>query len=218
MLDIKLILEHPDAIRESIKHRGAKAELEHVLALHQKRKLSLLEVEQQRAKANQIAKRIPQLDASEKAVFIEQGRVLNQSITKLEDALRQIEEAYYEALLTIPNLLAEDTPLGETDTENLVIRTHGVPRTFDFEPKDHVELGKTLDLIDFDNGAKVAASKFYFLKNDAVFLEFALKALAMKVASSCGYTPLITPDLARKSILIGAGFTPRGEQSNIYHV
>jgi len=218
MLDIKLILEHTDAIRESIKHRGAKAELARVLALHQERKVNLLEVERQRAQANQIAKKIPQMAASEKSLLIEQGRLLNQTISKLEESLRQVEEAYHEALLTIPNLLAEDTPLGENDTENMVIRSHGVPRTFDFEPKDHVELGKILDLIDFDKGAKVAASKFYFLKNDAVFLEFALKALAMKVASSFGYTPLITPDLARKSILIGAGFTPRGEESNIYHI
>lgn len=218
MLDIKLILEQTDAIRDSIKHRGAKADLDGVLSLAKERKAVLLEVEQKRTVANQIAKKIPQMDAAERPALIDQGRLLNHDISQLEEKLRNIEETYQEAILTIPNLLAEDTPLGTSDIENVVLRTVGTPRVFDFAPKDHVELGKTLDLIDFDKGTKVAAPKFYFLKNDAVLLEFALKAFAMKIASGFGYTPLITPDLAKKSILIGAGFTPRGEESNIYHV
>ena len=121
-------------------------------------------------------------------------------------------------MLSIPNQLAADTPLGEDDTENVVVKTHLSPREFDFKPKDHVELGRDLDLIDFETGAKVAGSKFYFLKNDAVMLEISLKLFAMQIAKSYGYQMLITPDLAKKSILTGAGFSPRGEESNIYNI
>ncbi len=153
-----------------------------------------------------------------KAALIERGRILNQNISACEEKLRQLDVPYQDALLTIPNLLAEDTPLGESDEENVLLRTHGTPRVFDFVPDDHVEIGKKLDLIDFDSGTKVTAPKFYFLKNEAVFLELALKLFAMHIASTFGYTPLITPDLAKKSILEGAGFSPRGEESNIYHV
>jgi seryl-tRNA synthetase len=218
MLDIKLILDQVDKVRESILKRGAKANLEGLLTLVESRKRLLLDIEQKRAAANQIAKKIPQVDAAERPALIQEGKRLNQEVSALEESWREVDAAYQEALLTIPNLLAEDTPLGVDDTENLVLRTVGVPRVFDFEPKDHLELGQSLDLIDFENGAKVAASKFYFLKNEAVLLEFALKAFAMNIAAARGYVPLITPDLVKKSILLGAGFTPRGEESNIYHL
>ncbi len=218
MLDIKLILDDIEKVRDSIAKRGAKANLDGLLEAVESRKALLLEIEQKRAAANQIAKKIPQVDVADRPALIQEGKRLNQEVSGLEEKWREVDTIYQEALLTIPNFLAEDTPLGADDTENLVLRTVGEPRVFDFEPKDHLELGRDLDLIDFENGAKVAASKFYFLKNDAVWLEFALKAFAMKIAASYGYTPLITPDLVKKSILLGAGFTPRGEESNIYNL
>jgi len=218
MLDIKYIVENTDIIRDNIKKRNVKADLDGLLALYAKRKTHLLELETTRAEANQIAKAIPTLQPAEKKNMIDKGRSLNQTIALLEEALRTIDESYQEALLTIPNQLADDTPLGVDDTENVVLRTHLVPRQFDFKPRDHVELGKSLDLIDFDSGAKVTGAKFYFLKNDAVLLELALKLFAMKTAAEFGYTQLITPDLAKKSVLMGTGFSPRGEESNIYNL
>jgi seryl-tRNA synthetase len=218
MLDIKFILENTDLIRESIQQRGVNADLEGLIALHAERKARLLTLERQRAESNQLAKKIPSLAAEDKRAMIDQGRALNQEITLLEEQLRALDVTYHEALLSIPNVLAEDTPVGASDAENLVLRVHGTPRVFDFLPKDHVEIGKTLDLIDFDSGTKVTAPKFYFLKNEAVFMELALKLFAMNVASGFGYTPLITPDLAKKTILQGAGFSPRGEESNIYNI
>ena len=218
MLDIKLILENIDAVRESIRQRGVKVDLDDLLDLYAKRKTLMLDVEQKRAESNQIAKKIPQVISVDKQLLVEQGRALNQVISVLEEELRVLDVHYHEALFCIPNLLAADTPFGASDAENVVIRQHGSPRVFDFVPKDHVEIGKQLNLIDFDSGTKVTAPKFYFLKHEAVFLELALKLFAMNVASSYGYTPLITPDLAKKAILDGAGFSPRGEESNIYHV
>jgi seryl-tRNA synthetase len=218
MLDIKYILDHTDEIRDSIDRRGVKADLDALLALYAKRKALMQHLESQRAESNRVAKTIPKATPSEKEELIQTGRTLNSEISTLEEDLRVVDESYQEAMLTIPNLLANDTPLGKSDAENLVLRTHLTPREFNFVPKDHVELGKSLDLIDFESGAKVTGSKFYFLKNEAVFLELALKLFAMKIAAEFGYTTLITPDLAKKSVLTGTGFSPRGEESNIYNL
>ena len=218
MLDIKLIIENAETIRDSIKKRGVNADLDALLKHYTARKALMLNLENKRAEANQIAKTIPKAEASEKQELVNKGRALNQEISTLEEELRKIDELYNEAMLTIPNLLADDTPDGASDEENVVLRTHLTPREFDFVPKDHVQLGKDLDLIDFDSGTKVTGAKFYFLKNEAVFLELALKLFAMKIAAEFGYTTLITPDLAKKSIMTGTGFSPRGDEANIYNL
>ena len=218
MLDIKFILDNPDVIKDSIKKRCVTADVDALLSIYAKRKAFMQHLENQRAEANRIAKTIPQALPEEKSALIGQGRALNADISKMEDELRVMDVLYHEAMLTIPNLLADDTPMGESDAENLVLRTHLTPPEFDFVPKDHVEIGKSLDLIDFDSGTKVTGAKFYFLKNEAVLLELALKLFAMKIAAEFGYTMLITPDLAKKSILIGTGFSPRGDESNIYNL
>jgi len=218
MLDIKYILDHVDAIRDIIQKRHVQADLDGLLGLYAQRKALMLSLENKRAEANRIAKTIPSADQASKQALIEQGRTFNQDIGKLEEELRVLEESYQTALYTIPNLLADDTPVGADDAENMVLRTHLEPRVFDFQPKDHVELGKALDILDFDSGAKVTGSKFYFLKEDAVLLELALQLFAMKVAKEFGYTQLITPDMAKKSVLIGTGYSPRGEESNIYNL
>ena len=218
MLDIKLVIENREKIKEIIHQRGVNADLDNLLEIYATRKAHMSNLENLRAESNQIAKTIPKLQDLEKQDLVTKGRALNNEISILEEELRKIDELYHELMLTIPNLLAEDTPLGESDAENVVLRTHLVPREFDFVPKDHVELGKALDLIDFDSGTKVTGAKFYFLKNEAVLLELALKLFAMKTAAELGYTTLITPDLAKKSIMVGTGFSPRGDESNIYNL
>ena len=218
MLDIKFILNNVDLLRDVIKKRHVQADLDSLLALYAERKNLMLELENQRAQANKIAKDIPKSLDSEKAALVTQGRELNQAISKQEEQLRLLEEDYTQALYSIPNILAEDTPEGADDAENLVLHSHLEPRAFDFTPKDHLELGKALNILDFDSGAKVTGSKFYFLKNDGVLLELALQLFAMNIAKEFGYTPLITPDLAKKSILTGTGYSPRGEESNIYNI
>lgn len=218
MLDIKYILDHIEEIREISQKRQVQTDLDALLACYTERKAVLLNLENKRAEANRIAKIIPTADAADKRSLIEQGRALNQDISKIEETLRLLDEQYQAALHTIPNLLAPDTPIGASDEENVVLRTHLEPTVFSFPPKDHLELGQALDILDFDSGAKVTGSKFYFLKNDAVLLELALQLFALKVAKEFGYTQLITPDLAKKSVLIGTGYSPRGEESNIYNV
>ena len=114
--------------------------------------------------------------------------------------LRELIEQRLDLHKQVPNLTHPDSPDGFTDEDNVPIREVGTKREFDFEPKDHVELMEALDLIDFDGGAKVSGQKFYYLKNQAVFLELALAQYALSLLQKEGFTVHITPDLARHQI------------------
>ena len=116
----------------------------------------------------------------------------------------------------IPNMAHPDAPVGVLDTDNPEVKRVGTPTTFSFKPKDHVQLAQDLDLVDFDAATKVSGNKFYYLKNEAVFLEQALVMYAMNILRKHGFTPFITPDVAREEILQGIGFNPRGNESNVY--
>jgi len=109
-----------------------------------------------------------------------------------------------------------DAPVGKEDKDNTEVKRVGQPRKFDFPPQDHVKLGSDLDIVDFDAGTKVSGTKFYYLKNEGVFLELALVRYALDILQKKGFTPFITPDVAKEEILDGIGFNPRGAESNVY--
>ena len=127
-----------------------------------------------------------------------------------------MDEAFQAEARTIPNYAHPDAPVGKEDKDSLAIRFHLEPKRFAFKPKDHVQLGEELDVLDFDSGAKVAGQKFYYIKNQLVILQMALERYAMDIVVKHGFTPFITPDIAKEEILQGIGFNPRGEESNIY--
>jgi seryl-tRNA synthetase len=218
MLDIKFIIENQKLIQDIIEKRGIKANLTQLIDIYHERKALKIHLEEKRAQANQVAKTIPSVSKEEKTEWIAKGKELNQYISSQEPKLRELDDAFQQAWYTIPNLISPDTPMGASDAENLTLRYEGQPQNFDFKTKDHLELAQLHDWIDFDSGAKVTGSKFYFLKNDAVLLENALTLFAMKLAREFGYTPLATPDLAKRSILLGTGFNPRGDEANIYNL
>lgn len=218
MLDIKQIIDNLELVKDSIKKRSVNIDLEQLLELNVKRKSFKTTLDQLRQQANQVAKKIPIISQVEKPALIQEGKKLNQEINELQHELSKIEQDFEELMLKVPNFLATDTPIGTSDDDNVVLKTYLTPKKFDFTLKDHVTLAQNLDLIDFEAGAKVTGSKFYFLKNAAVLLEQALKLYVTQLVMKQGYTPLITPDLAKKSILHGTGFSPRGEESNIYNL
>jgi seryl-tRNA synthetase len=129
-----------------------------------------------------------------------------------------VERRLREEMLKIPNMTHPDSPIGKDDTENVELKRVGEIPTFDFEPRDHVELGEALGIIDFEAGTKVAGSKFYFLRADAVLLELGLVRYALDMLIERGYEPTITPDLARDEALVGTGFIPRGPETQIYSI
>jgi seryl-tRNA synthetase len=132
--------------------------------------------------------------------------------------VKEVEGDLEAILKTIPNMSHPAAPVGITAADNKVIKTVGEPPKFDFKPKDHVAIAEALDLVDFEAGSQVSGQKFYFLKNEAVLLELALVQYAIDTLRQEGYTPVITPDLARQEILEGIGFIPRGPETQIYSI
>ncbi len=219
MLDIKFIIENKELVKHSIKERNLSIELESIIQMYEDLKRLRIEMDSKRAESNQIAKKNSfQSTHDSEDLDKNRGIELKKELALLKDQEEKIAEQYKDAILLIPNILPKDTPTGKNDEENLVLKTFLTPTKFSFKPKDHLELAAELDLLDFEAGAKVSGGKFYFLKNEAVMLEAALKQYAMRVAAKHGYTMLQTPDLTKSKFLQGIGFSPRGSESNTYHV
>src|SRR6185312_1754574 len=179
-----------------------------------------LEVDQLNQRANEVSKSIGKAkDAEEREARKNEGRRLREQTTAAQAELDAVAAEMDALQRTIPNMSHPQAPLGADDQANLEIRQGKTPPPkFDFKPLDHVELGEKLGLIDFEGGAKVAGHGFYFLKNDAVLLELALQRYAIDLLIAEGFTPTITPDLARNEILQGTGYIPRGPETQIYSI
>jgi seryl-tRNA synthetase len=219
MLDAQFIRDHLDAVKQNCANRNVKADVDRVVQmLAQVRELrQQTQIVQQRQNEN--SKKVSQeKDKEKRQAFIQEGRELRQKEGELIAQLKAIEEELHTLLMQIPNMSHPDAPVGKEAADTKVIRTWGQPRQFDFPPKDHVALAEKLDLVDFEAGASVTGQKFYFLKNEAVLLELALIQYAMESLVAAGYTPVITPDLARVEVLEGIGFIPRGPETQIYSV
>ncbi len=217
MLDAQFIRENLEAVKTNCRNRNVKADVDRVVQLDDERKHRLQQLQLEQQRLNEISKLVPkEKDAEKKEALIREGRNLRSDISAHEEQVKKDAEDLRAILLTIPNMSHPAAPVGTTAQDNKVIRRWGEPRKFDFSIKDHVALAEDLDLVDFEAGSKVAGQKFYFLKNDAVLLELALVQYAMGTLIREGYTPIITPDVARNEVLEGIGFIPRGPETQIY--
>jgi len=219
VLDLKFIRENAETVQENCKNRGIEADVELVVDLTDRRSALIQDLNDLRQEQNRKAKSIGQeRDEEARRKLIEESRAMKDRIPERERELHEVEERLRDEQLKIPNITHPDAPIGKDDTENVEIRRWGDIPDFDFDPKDHVELGEALGIIDFDAGAKVTGSKFYFLRDDAVLLEMALTRYVLDIIMERGYQPTITPDLARDEALVGTGFIPRGPETQIYSV
>lgn len=220
MLDAAFIRENLDAVKTNCRNRAVKADVDRVVQIDDERKRLVQQAQVIQQRQNEVSKLIPkEKDPARKQELIAEGKRLREEVAGLEKQLKEIQEQLHAALLTIPNMTHPEAPVGTTAEDNKVIHTWGEPRKFDFAAKDHVALAEALDLVDFEAGASVAGQKFYFLKNEAVLLELALVQYAMRSLIAEGYTPIITPDVARVEVLEGIGFIPRDpdpEKRQIY--
>lgn len=217
MLDYRFIKENLDAVKKNITARNMNADADLVVRLFDKRTELVTSLQALQQKRNDNAKAMKgKLDNETRQKLIEDGKSIKEEIASAEAELSNAEAELDIEGRKIPNMAHPDAPVGALDTENLEVKRSGEPKSFTFTPKDHVELGQSLDLIDFDAATKVSGSKFYYLKNEAVFLEQALVMYALNTLRKHGFTPFITPDVAREEILQGIGFNPRGNESNIY--
>ena len=219
MLDLKLIRSQSETIAENCKNRNLDLDIPKLLRLDEEVRAMNTQLDTIRQQRNEISKTMKQpLSQEERQPLIESSKSLRDEESKLEESFRELKEKRDDLHRMIPNLTHPDSPIGLTDEDNLPLREVGKVPEFDFEPKDHVDLMESLDLVDFEGGAKVAGQKFYYLKNQAVFLELALANYALNLRREGGFTPYMTPDLARNQILDGIGFNPRGEETQIYSV
>jgi len=216
MLDINFILENKEKIKENAKNRLIKIDLDLIEKLNLKRKEIARSLDEKRRRQNQISKLI--VKAQNKEDLIKEAKKLKSEIENLSKELSKIEPLLGKELLKIPNLTHPDAPVGKSEEDNKILKVVGQKPNFKFRPKDHLEIAEKLDLIDFERGAKVAGQKFYYLKNEAVILEFALINYAFEVLLKKGFTPYLTPDLVREEVIEGAGFTPRGPEAQIYYI
>lgn len=219
MLDYKFIKDNLEAVKENIKNRNMTADADKVVELYDKRTSLVTKQQDLQQQRNENAKAMKQkLDDAKRQELIQAGKKIKEDIAEVEKELSQIEIDLDTAARQIPNMIHPDAPIGKLDTENLEVKKVGTPRKFDFEPKDHVQIAEELDLLDFDRGTKVSGPKFYYLKNEAVFLEQALIQYALNILRKHGFELFITPDVAREEILKGIGFNPRGNESNVYSI
>ena len=219
MLDLRYIRENPEAVAENCKNRGVAADIGLVVGLADERSRLIQELNELKQRQNQLAKLVgAERDPEARENLIADSRRTKELIPENEAELAAVEGRLREEMLKIPNMTHPDAPIGRDEADNVEIRRVGEIPDFDFEPKDHVEIGERLGIIDFEAGTKVAGSKFYFLRKDAVLLELGLVRYALDVLMGHGYEPAITPDLARDEALVGTGFIPRGPETQIYSV
>jgi len=217
MLDYKFIVENKSAVSGNIADRFMKADVEAVVKLYSRRTelTTNLQSLQQKRNANADAMK-GKLSQEDRNVLIEEGKKLKEEISSAEAELSSMETQLLTEARKIPNMAHPDAPVGREDKDNLEVKKSGVIPDFEFDPEDHVKLGQDLDIIDFDAGTKVSGTKFYYLKNEGVFLELGLVRYALDILQKKGFNLFITPDIAREEILEGIGFNPRGAESNIY--
>ncbi len=212
MLDLKFIRENPDLIKQNCQNRLVEVNLVRLLELDAERKELENKIEAGRAKRNASSKTKPTPE------IIEEMKRVGEEIKKSETELEAIEPEFQDLWHQVPNLTHKDVVVSKNPDDNPVLETFKGPTKFNFEPLDHVELAEKLDLIDFDRATKVAGAKFYYLKNELALLEFALIQYALHTVVKRGFTPFVTPDLAKKEVLEGLGFNPRGESTQVYSV
>ncbi len=217
MIDLKALRENQEQYAKGFAKKGADVDIPRVLELDEEYRKSRQTVEEYRAEKNAVSKQIPDLTPDERQKKIAEMKALDK---KLEDAEQEMNKIFVQLKTQadlIPNPPHESVPAGEDENDNEVVRTVGEKPTFSFKPKGHLELGALLDLIDTETAAKVSGARFYYLKNEAVRLEFALIQWLLQKYTDKGFTPVTVPMLVKEEMMYATGFFP-ADRNEIYSV
>ncbi len=208
MLDIKFIRENAEFVKKATKDKGFdETVIDKLLVVDKERREFIGKSEEIRAKKNKLGRD-----------DVEEGKKLKVELKEIEEKLKIKEEEFDSIIIKIPNVSATDVKIG-SEKDNEVIRKVGTPREFSFNVRDHVDIGQITDSIDLERGTKVAQSGFYYFKNDAVLLELAIEHYAFEKLMSKGFTPVITPNVAKERNIVGCGFQARSDnERQIYHL
>ena len=211
MLDINLIRETPDVVRKAMQDRQMDpSPVDSILQLDEKRRGLLSEVEKLKAERNAVSKEIGRMkDPAEREAKVAAMRVVGDQIAALDKELAEVESSLSGLTATLPNIPDPRTPYGVDDSENIVIKTIGQPRQFDFTPKPHWDLGPALGIIDFERGTKLTGSRFYVLSGAGARLQRALIAWMLDLHTRQGYREQYLPFMVKTATVFGAGQLPK---------
>jgi seryl-tRNA synthetase len=213
VLDLRAIRDDPEPARRALARRSPELadDLDRVLELDRERRRVTAEVEELRAEQNRASKAIGSAEGEERERLIAEVRTVSQRLSEIEPALGSAEEQVRALLERLPNLPHQSVPEGETDEDNEVLREVGQPPDFGFEPRDHVDLGQSLGILDLDRAARVSGSRFVYLLDGAVMVQFALVRYCLDRLVARGFTPVVPPVLVREEAMYGTGFLPTDE-------
>lgn len=207
MLDIDFIKENSDVVKKAIEDKGIDLNLDRLLELDQKRRELIQKVDKLRQERNEVSSKRD----------IERGKEIKLELASLENELKEAKERFLHLMSFVPNIPYSDSPIGKDSNTNKEIKKQGNVPQFDFKVKDHIELGKLLDIIDFESGVKVSGFRGYYLKNEGAVLHFALLNFGFSKIQKMGFTPFVPPTLVHEEVLFGSGHFPFGKD-NIYQI
>jgi seryl-tRNA synthetase len=213
MIDIKEIRENPEKFKKAVKDKGFNVDIDKLLKIDNKLKAMKQQLQDIATEKNRIGASIPKITGDEKDQALKKLGKLKEDELLIKDRIEKDDEQVFNRLmLEVPQPAADDVPLGKDDTENVEIKRVGQVRKFDFEPKDHVQLGLVLDIIDIERGVKIAGTRNYFLKGDGALLHWAVLRFALDFMVARGYTPMSPPLLMKYETMMGTGFYPGSEE------
>jgi len=210
MISINFIRQNPELVKQAAVSKGMAVDIDRVLALDALLREVTVKIDDLRGERNRLSKLIPTSKDNEKASIAEQARLLKTELTTHEATARDLRTEFENLMLHVPSVPAAEVPFGKGEEDNVELRKVGQVREFDFTPRDHVELCEMHDMLDTQRGAKVAGSRSYFLKNDAVFLELAVNRFVLDFLTSRGFVPMSVPQLVKEKAMEGSGYFPIG--------
>lgn len=214
MLDIKLLRNEPDKIREALKKRNNDLDITPAIELDKQRREILTDVEKKKATQNEISKKIPAMkkNGEDTAPIFKEMKELSNEIKEDDDKVRDIDAKLRDFMLRIPNIPNDDCPIGDDDKENRELRRNGTPREFTFEPKAHWDIGTDLDILDFERGTKIAGTRFTVYKGLGARLERAVIQYFLNTHTKNGYTEIFPPYMVNRASMTGTGQLPKFEE------
>lgn len=210
MLDVAVIRENPELVRSALRNRlYEETLLDEFLEIDGEWRKLVEESNQLKRQRNVVSEEIPKISGEEKKLKIAEMRDVSARIKYLDQSISDLDNRRNEVVLNMPNIPHESVPVGSGEEDNVKIREFGSPRSFDFEPKNHIQIGEDLDIIDFDRGAKITGTGFYVLKGDGARLERALINYMLDLHRKQGYTEVFPPVIVNRNSVIGTGQYPK---------
>lgn len=212
MIDIGLLREDPDILRQAIARRGIELDVDRMVSLDASVRSLRHEADEARAAQKEVGKEIATLLPAEKAGAIERAAAFGDEYKRLSSEAEVLQAEFDELWVLVPNIAHASAPDGLSEEDGVEVKRWGSPRQFEFTPRDHQELGEDMDVLDMARGARVSGSRFAYLKGEAVMLELALVRFAIDMLAAAGFTPVVPPVLVKEEALFGTGFFPEARE------